>query len=340
VDTTSRISNKEKSNRLAYAEGFGIAMRLRTPSGLALVENPVVDMIHHYVERKQYEEELRVLYVALTRARERLFVYGTCPLAKREDYENKISVLREDLSSYSVRTLASMMEIILVAGDISTREEKLDDIHAVRAVNADCEEDCIERVEPEYEVSELSDELARRFTYEYHSRYLTELPEKMSVSLMSPYVLDGTDAESVRPLERDEDVGRSILPAFADGGMADESAKRGIATHYFMQFCDFDRLARDGAEAELSRLVASEYLSKADGERVRLNEIDAFRRSALFDEMRRARNIYREFRFNVRLPAESFTSEEERARALKGRDVLVQGVIDCIVERDDGTLCL
>ena len=179
VDASSRITNKEKSSRLVYSEGFGISMRLRTPSGLALVENPVVDIINHHIERKQYEEELRVLYVALTRARERLYVYGVCPLGKREDYENKIDVLREDLSPYSVRNLASMMEIILVTGDTpaatdgecSAPASPVEDIREEEAVAEEKRDSC--------DRAELTRELVRRFTYEYPHRYLTELPEKI-----------------------------------------------------------------------------------------------------------------------------------------------------------------
>jgi ATP-dependent helicase/nuclease subunit A len=273
----------------------------------------------------------------LTRARERLFVYGVCPLGKREEYENKIDVLREDLSPYSIRGLASTLEIILVAGESGAlypedtgKEEKdgSDSECTLPAADGETGEECDET---------LSRELVRRFTYEYPRRYMTELPEKMSVSLMSPTVLDGTDGERAIP---ERDPSRRLLPAFADGGKADESAKRGIATHYFMQFCDFDRLSKVGGAEELSRLVSSAYLSKADGDRVRLDEIDAFRASPLFEKIRGAKKIYRELRFNVRLPAEKFTTEDERAKALTGKEVLVQGVIDCIIECEDGSLCL
>ena len=53
-----------------------------------------------------------------------------------------------------------------------------------------------------------------------------------------------------------------------------------------------------------------------------------------------AKKIYRELRFNQKLPAELFTEDEERRRALSGETMLVQGVIDCIVEYPDGRLGL
>ena len=53
-----------------------------------------------------------------------------------------------------------------------------------------------------------------------------------------------------------------------------------------------------------------------------------------------AKKIYRELRFNVLLPATEFTSEADRLLAYDGKTVLVQGVIDCIVEREDGSIAL
>ena len=56
--------------------------------------------------------------------------------------------------------------------------------------------------------------------------------------------------------------------------------------------------------------------------------------------MENAKNLYREFRFNTRLPAELFTEKEENKRLYEGHTVLVQGVIDCLIENDDGSFRL
>lgn len=167
---------------------------------------------------------------------------------------------------------------------------------------------------------------------------MTVLPEKMSVSRTSPTILDGTDSESVSIIPSEEE--KRHMPAFADGTRSDESAKRGIATHYFMQFCDLEHFEKKGAVAELERLVKNGFISKEDGERVRINEIEAFGKSSLFAEMKNAKRIFREFRFNAPLPAASFTADEAKREAYRDATVLVQGVIDCIIERSDGTLGL
>ena len=342
VEADGEIYNKERNSRLAFSEDFGISFRLRTPSGLAVVNNPVQDIINNRIHRKLYEEELRVLYVALTRARERLYVVGLCPLQDREEYELKMSVIRDNLSEYSFRELSSYQEIILAcdgrsalsveefAGVLTADEQ----VQSVLPLSESKEEKSAEK--------DLVEELAARFSFEYPSPHLTTLPEKMSVSTMSPTVLDGSDDEVLKLDLSDPDIdeGKSILPSFMVGSAADESAKRGIATHLFMQFCDLKRLKEKGADAELRRLIDKGFISAEDGGRVRTREIERFLESGLFSEMCSAKKIYRELRFNVCLPASYFTEDEEKRSALSGREILVQGVIDCIIEHTDGSLAL
>ena len=342
VETDGKIYNKERNSRLAFSEDFGISLRLRTPSGLAVVNNPVQDIINSRIERKLYEEELRVLYVALTRARERLYCVGICPISDAEEYESKLRVIRENLSEYSFRNLSSYQEIILACeGSPAVSEERFVEEKPI-------EDSFTEAREPEEESkktasSVLAESLYERFSFKYPTPHLTTLPEKMSVSLMSPTVLDGTDAEILAvdiSAESDEDEKREILPAFMVGCDAEESAKRGIATHLFMQFCDLENLKKKGAKIELNRLLEYGFISAEDGERVRIFEIEKFTHSSLFEEMLSAKKIHRELRFNVRLPASEFTKDEDRRLALRDREILVQGVIDCIIERKDGSLAL
>lgn len=338
VESDTKIYNKDRSSRIAFSEDFGISFRLRTPKGLAVVNNPVQDIINDYISEKLYEEEMRVLYVALTRARERLYVVGECPTIKREEYERKIAVIRDNLSEYSFRRLASYQEIVMVCDGSKVFDEET--FAGIAAGDEPSVEAKISSSEEKVISPELTDTLSRRFNFKYSAPHLTNLPEKMSVSLMSPTVLDGTDAEAVLLTAEEKEEKKKILPAFASGADTDESAKRGIATHLFMQFCDLEYLRQQGATAERQRLLDGGFISKRDSERIRMKEIEMFSRSALFSEMLRARKLYRELRFNLTLPATSFTTEEEKLVAYRDREILVQGVIDCIIEREDGSLML
>ena len=332
-------------DKLRFADDFGIAMRPRDDTGLALVENPAFNIVSLKNSESEFEEELRVLYVALTRARERLYVYATVP---RAGYLDEIEERRAFLSPYFATTASSLLDIIMLGRNCGVIVEEMPSGLTENGGKSDEEEsDASSSTEHQGLDPKAYGEYLRRFTFINPLRHLEEIPEKISVSKLSPTVLDGTEEETVELHEiigdeaHPSDTGDElpILPKFVTGEDSGESAKRGIATHMVMQFCDLDKLEASPRD-ELSRLVAAEFISVEDAERVRLHEIEAFVRSPLFREMKSASRLYRELRFNARLPAAKFTSDEKRASLLDGRTVLVQGVIDCIIEHDDGSLHL
>ena len=113
-------------------------------------------------------------------------------------------------------------------------------------------------------------------------------------------------------------------------------SERGTATHLFMQFCDFDNLAINGYENELKRLLDNSFISEADAKIIEKKHIELFLKSSLFNIMRDAKMIKREFRFNVLLDANEFSSDPD----LKQQKLLVQGVIDAVFEDANGKLIL
>ncbi len=342
---TGGVDSKERW--ISYSEEMGISLQLRTASGLARVKNPVCKAITEFTMEKDFEEELRVLYVILTRARERLYIVGEAPGKDIEKYNNTLRVMKENLTPYSAKQLSSYLEVVLAAADVSAKDpfdflgiEKKGEVSFEPSTESiPSEEVC--GLEISRSTGNLAAELTERFNFTYDRPYMSELPEKMSVSRITPTVLDGTEDTVVEILlPEDEGDPKDTLPAFMTGTDEAESAKRGIATHYFMQFCDLNRFVGEGSEAELRRLVDEQYISAKDGERVRIRELDAFRRSPLLRKMLAAKNLYRELRFNVRLPAKYFTEDAEKRVVYADETILVQGVIDCIIEDEAGELHL
>ena len=355
AESHRQLINRDEQNRIAYAEDFGISLCLRAPGGLAVADNPVQHAVHDYMHTKYIEEELRVLYVALTRARERLFVVGSSKAETEEEFRAMASFEHETLSSYSMKKMKSYLDIISATAigaryAFSSAEGGTDDEEKESAISESdetqqiCENDCNPALaESASEALLLGERLKSRFTFAYPKRFDTTLPEKLSVSALYPTVLDGSEGAveiDGKAIERRIFEKRDTLPAFMSGSRSEESALRGIATHLFLQFCNLDALSKNDVADELSRLVLEGYISKENAELVRRDEIELFRRSKLFQDMKSAKRLYREFRFNSRLPAEKFTKDEERKKAYADREILVQGVIDCIIEDDKGELHL
>ena len=376
---TSLHSVKDRQSRIALTDGFGIAMRTRAPGGLSLVESPVYNAILDYAADKSLEEELRVYYVALTRAREMLYVVGALNAKDKYTCIEEAKGRKVHISPYTLTEVKSFAEIILLSDtlakirwneDIVKRDNEdvcsdfdedtgavieLPDIPSDGVGNLDedgngfasecpVSSDALEKTAyPLDSQEELYKALTQRFAYKYPNEELTNLPEKMSISKLHPAVLDGIEETvrlSIDGVAQATDAPIAKLPQFIQGGNDYESALRGIATHNFLQFFDIELFKKGEAARELRRLVAEKFLSQKDAERVRLDEIGAFADSTLLEKMRNAKKLYREFRFNVMLPASLFTQDEEKQSALSDREILLQGVIDCLIEDNDGALHL
>ena len=340
--SASLVSANDRRARVAYSDEMGIGFRTRTPGGIALVESPIYNAIIDYNTEKSLEEELRVYYVALTRARERLFITGA-PSTDKDSFTEAANLRKMHLSPYSLKQMKSFTDILFLSdtkaeiiwedAPTALSEEKNTDIVEIESKNENLPDPC----EDIYEL------LTERFAFKYPDLYLTELPEKMSISKISPAVLDGTDEDirlSIDKASSEPKKTISSLPEFISGTGSRESARRGIATHNFLQFFDIENLKLKGAKDELERLVNDGFISKENSERVRIDEILLFEESKLFSEMKNAAKLYREFRFNVMLPASLFTQNEEKKQALRDRKILLQGVIDCIIIDTDGNIHL
>ena len=326
------------SSTVAYSEGYGMAYYLRTEETTVLAENPVKHIIQEKIKEKFYEEELRVLYVALTRARERLYVVGDLPRgATFDSFIEKAKMKGEHLTAYTVRQFGSFLEMIVAVTENNPihfieNSESVTDVDALQAPEESddgviqASEDLTERNEELYQI------LKDRFEFKYPNKHKTEFPEKLSVSRLYPTVLDGLDESAeIHEPQDGEVVRRRRVPEFISGTESDESAERGIATHMILQFCDLENLKTNGGACEIKRLIDADFLSKKRAALVREEEIELFRGSSLFEAMRSAKKLYRELRFNTKLDASLFTKNNERATALSDVEILVQGVIDCII---------
>ena len=373
IANASAKSHGKDKGRIVLSEGFGISVKVKDDSGIALVSNPTMKAIERKIASDDYDEELRVLYVALTRAREQLYIYATSPKKDADEYIESIESTRDILSPYFLKQAKSFLDIILLCKqDGKTIICSSDGETALpnEGIDSDTEsfENAEKHTEPEddfYDES-LSDELIKRFTYVYPKKHLCTIPKKISISKLSPRILDDESDEDVeldevlryeqldrqkakkesnlnsstQRNEMDADTKASILPKFISGINKRESAERGIATHMVLQFCDFARLRQNGTEAELKKLCDDEFISDNDIKKVRTSEIDAFTKSDIFEEILEAKKLYRELRFNLMLPASNFTEDLQKKELLKNKKILVQGVIDCIIENEQGELHL
>ncbi len=334
ADTGRRLRFNGK-NPLPFDRDLGVGLSFRDESGLALADNPVRRAVVGRTHRREAEEEMRILYVALTRARERLYVTGsTARGGKLETLLAATAEKREFYSPYAVRSASSYLDMILSALPESAPYYRVvfPSEETATAVSAEGKAP----VEVSLSDEEVAELLSHRFAYTYPYAAAAGVPGKLSVSRLYPSAMDEEGEELLFAEEEGEEL---PLPRFM-GNFAVDPARRGTATHLFLQFCDFSRVYADGAEKEIERLVGERFLTAEDGQLVHREEAEAFRRSRLMQELLSSPRIHRELRFHAALPAAAFSLDGERRRALGDESLLVQGVIDCVYFRPDGSYVL
>ena len=367
---TAKARNTEDERRTVLFDGsLGFGMTLPDPGGLARCDTFARQAIAAKTARESVAEEMRMLYVAMTRARERLIVTGKA--SKPEDLLAEAEIEARCPDEYRALAAGSYLSWILEAaaraknGDLGVplpgsgfrirvvpaeKEGEPEEPDAPAAVpGADPEPGEKDPGEPGPAETDAS-EFLRRFAFRYEDP-LGRIPAKLTVSRLNPEILDGEGGGVTLSLDGEEPENAGIpvpaagskpapkRPAFMTGDGEDITpAERGSATHVFLQFVDYKRLAEHGVRAETERLIREKYVSERTAGLFWRVQLERFRDSALLGKLLRSPMVKREFRFNALLPAERFTSDPGFASILasRGAKITVQGVVDCVFRDPDG----
>ena len=111
-------------------------------------------------------------------------------------------------------------------------------------------------------------------------------------------------------------------------------AQQGTALHMVMQYLNFDRThTLEEIQEEIARLVAQQFITPQQGETVDPGRVLAFFRSPLGQRLVASPQMEREFKFSMLVPAADYYPNAEA-----GEEVLLQGVVDCWFVEEDGTV--
>ena len=325
------FSTQDSRKSLSLCYPYGIAMEFADESGFAKVKTPMHDLLNAKIYKEGVEEEIRVLYVALTRARERLYVVGTAretedELNAKAFYDSKF------INEYTVfNECTTYMDWILLS--LYGKEHNFVDLKFLTPADITLAIEEHEKASTIHTINEeLYEKLSRSFAFEYQYSELAKVPSKLSVSRLYPDVLDENDTSFELFLEKNAE----IPEFFADKTKEPTAAERGTATHLFLQFCNFENLAIHGVRDEITRLCEQRYLPESAKDMIYSDELERFLDSELINEILSAKRIIREQRFNVSFPSERFTKNPALIEKMNGESLAVQGVIDLIlITRDD-----
>ncbi|MCF3942051.1 helicase-exonuclease AddAB subunit AddA [Oceanobacillus alkalisoli] len=320
--------------------------------------------------REQLAEEMRVLYVALTRAKEKLVMTGYVrDLQKRLDNWDKMldhqdwvlpeyyrlekksyldwvgpALIRHDQNEI-LRTRELPEELTKEIREDRSKWE-ITIIHARDLTNLGTSES-EEKEQLKHHIEEwkpvsvardgLQEYVDERLHYNYPDKEATMTRAKQTVTeikrqreLFNEYGSDQLISDYRPPIMK--------RPNFLQKEQTLSAAEKGTAMHTVMQHLPLTRaLTTSEITEEVERLVEKEILTRAEADIIDIAAIEYFYETPLATYMMEMSELYREVPFSLMLKAEEIYPEFDPD---KNEEVLIQGVIDCLIPKDDGWIIL
>ncbi|WP_308810515.1 helicase-exonuclease AddAB subunit AddA [Bacillus sp. D12] len=310
-------------------------------------------------------EEMRVLYVALTRAKEKLYLIGTLSDAEKSfkkwsAYENKEGWLLPDYTRANATSYMDWIGPSLVRHRIfkegAIASDSLAEIAShpsewqvhVRKSNtlqSVTEEEnmeskrlfkSIEQMEPIEVESEFKERVRDQMEWDYRFKSSTTGRSKQSVSELKR-LNESKDEYSATDLVRATFKRMNLKrPAFMQQKTM-SPAEKGTMMHLVMQHLDFTKpVTEESVQTLLGYLVMKEYATKEQVSEIRTDQILSFFESELGQRLQQANKIRKEIPFTMALPAHEAYQDWQDG----DENILVQGIVDCLFEDENGLVLL
>ncbi len=299
------------------------------------------------MDRELKAEEMRLLYVAMTRAKEKLIM--TLGLSNAADTLAKMSGdATRPVAPAVVSAAASPGRWLLLcalsrpeSGELWTDGNRPPvagsfgpawDIRLVRDPALEIPLQARGRVMDEGSAPEAQavERLVDVLRWSYPHAGAAELPSKLTATQLKGRTLDAEAAE-------DTDVPRPVRqtpferPDFAARKLGLTAPQRGTALHKVLQYLDFERTGSvEEISREIDRLVAQQFITEPEGRSADPGKLAAFFACDLGRALLAAPVREREYKFSLLLPGEEFFPDAQ------GEEILFQGVVDCWFEDEQG----
>ncbi len=281
-------------------------------------------------KRSNFSEELRVLYVALTRAKERLIITATDKKLSTLAKMSNMPLIDGKLSELTVRNALSYYEWLLASlihhCDFPANLLPLSKI--THSSTFDCGNLTVEicnNIKTVAQSAERETEITVADPLEV---------EKMLANMQWQYPFEADKTAPIKFSVTDlAKAGNSTEYLFSRVPIFSEKTtysptQRGISTHKFVQFADFV-LAKQDIVAEKKRLLENEYLTEWEVGGIIDKHIQNFFSSDICARILGADKTYRELRFMQEL------TPDEMEKLVAGAEItgntVVQGIADCVI---------
>ena len=293
------------------------------------------------LRRESLAEEMRILYVAMTRAKEKLILVDCMRYAQKRVCD-LISLSELPLAPETAGNVSCPGDWVLLPL-LATQSAAMihdwagmepEEIHGAadgwsvslwENPTAQAQSDLSGKVDQS--TATLPDLSHLGMPYGHQRACL--LPSKVTATQLKGREVDEEIAQGTVSARRSIPITK---PRFLQEEQGMSAAEKGTAMHLAMQYLPFDIPAElEAVRSAVDDLLQRRLLTQQQAEALQLDKLQRFFASPLAVRIRNGANLQREYRFALLVPASIYDP-----MVADGEEMMLQGVIDCCFEEGDG----
>ncbi len=345
-----RFNEADLRQKIMFHPDMGLAMDYVDTQKRVTAKTVIKEALKEKIRRENLSEEMRNLYVAMTRAKEKLILVGSCEnitggkpenaiipcadgsngstlspslLVRKKSFMDWIvaSVLRHKNSPFQLN-FSAPADVYNCESSWKISIKSINDI-----VNGSVsEKSFFQGNEPAAECcSALYAEIKKQLDYRYPLSAYTLIPAKITISEIKR-LNEKTDENSVRFYERSQNLTEFKKPKFVDGDKKLSAAQIGSAMHIFSEHLDFGlSYGYDDLAALRDELLKRGILTEEEARSLNLSKFKALLESELGQRLKNSSRVKKEQHFVIGIKPGEVSAEWNDIQDL----LLVNGIIDC-----------
>ena len=311
-----------------------------------------LEAIKIQIRKETIAEEMRILYVALTRAKEKLFITGVekdlkVEMQKKEEEIQKYAVTQKLDSSLvqKYRSYLDWIELVYLAKPKEAQELIEVQEHTPKEENS--QEETVKQVSIQEIMQGAKEqdltEIKQALEWEYPYQEAVLLPTKMSVTKIKEQVKEIDNTEHTRKIVVTEDSLTDTnkpphvyrTPNFMAEELTITASQRGTLMHLCIsKLQETEEYTIDKLKDLLQQMVKQKQILPKEAEAISIQKLYEYTQSSLFQELKKAKEIAKEQAFYLQIPAKEIYGNHAE------EPILVQGIIDLYYISEKGELIL
>lgn len=326
---SSRAFNmSDLQGKMLLNTDYGFGLKVHNEEYMYDVQSLPYSVIKSKNKREMMSENLRVLYVAMTRAKEQFITFYSCKSVESTIKNLSDKLINGNIEPYSVQSITSDGALLLLCAlihpdgellreliDSDIRCEDADFRLDIEIIDVDSDNDENEIAESAQPDEEITAAIRDKLSYVYERSELSTVASKLTASSLDDFD-NGLEyiAES--------------KPAFMSKSEM-TPAERGSAMHLFMQYCDYNG-AKNDLSTEIQCLTDGGFITQKQAYSLEKDKLSLFFNGAFAKRMFGSEKIYREIKLS------SYVKASELYETKLNDKILVHGVADCVFVEKDG----